>query len=94
MLPLTPHLYEAVPLLFAARNRRELLALAGCGTLGLMAVALLPQGPDPDHGAIAWSEILVSCYLPALLVVLKHPNNAVGLLAPFQPIPASVTRHG
>ena len=94
LMPLAPHLYEALPLLLVARSRRELLALAGCGTLGLLAVALLPQGSDPDHGAIAWIEILVSCYLPALLVVLKHPNNAVGLLAPFEPIPASVRRNG
>jgi hypothetical protein len=89
VLPLTPHLYEAVPLLLVARSRRELLGLSVCGTLGLVAVALLPQGVDPDHGPIAWMEILVSCYLPALAVVLRHPNVPVGLLAPFEPIPAS-----
>jgi hypothetical protein len=89
VLPLTPHLYEAVPLLLAARSRRELLALAGCGTLGLAAVALLPQGADPDHGPIAWMEILISCYLPSLVVILSHPNVAVGLLAPFESIPAA-----
>jgi hypothetical protein len=87
VLPLTPHLYEAVPLLLVARTRRELLALTVCGTLGLLAVALLPQGADPDHGPVAWMEILISCYLPALVVVLRHPNVAVGLLAPFDPIP-------
>jgi hypothetical protein len=90
VLPLTPHLYEAVPLLLVARSRRELLALAVGGTLGLLAVALLPQGADPDHGTVAWVEILVSCYLPALVVVLRHPNASVGLLAPFESIPASV----
>jgi hypothetical protein len=86
---LRPHLYEAVPLLLVARSRRELLALAGCGTLGLAAVALLPQGADPDHGPIAWMEILISCYLPSLVVILSHPNVAVGLLAPFESIPAA-----
>jgi hypothetical protein len=89
VLPLTPHLYEAVPLLLVARSRRELLALTACGTLGLVAIASLPQGPDPDHGAIAWIEILISCYLPSLVVILRHPNIAVGLLAPFEPIPAA-----
>ena len=88
VLPLTPHLYEAVPLLLVARSRRELLGLAACGTLGLLGVALLPQGADPDHGPIAWMEILVSCYLPALVVILRHPNVAVGLLPPFRPIPS------
>ena len=88
LLPLTPHLYEAVPLLLVARSRRELLALTACGTFGLVATALVPQGPDPDHGTIAWFEILISCYLPTLLVILRHPNVAVGLLAPFEPISA------
>jgi SAM-dependent methyltransferase len=92
LVPLTPHLYEAVPLLLVARSRRELLALAACGTIGLVAVAVLPQGPDPDHGPIAWMEILVSCYLPALLVILKHPNVPVGLLAPFEAIPSAPER--
>jgi len=88
LMPLAPHLYEALPLLLVARSRRELLALSVCGTLGLLAVALLPQGVDPDHGPIAWSEILVSCYLPALVVVLRHPNVRTGLLAPFEAIPS------
>ncbi len=88
LVPLTPHLYEAVPLLLVARSRRELLALAACGTLGLLAVAFLPQGVDFDQGPIAWMEILISCYLPALVVVLRHPNISTGLLQPFESAPA------
>lgn len=89
LVPLTPHLYEALPLMLVARSRRELLMLAVCGTLGLLAVTLLPQGADHDHGRIAWIEILISCYLPTLVAVLRHPNARVGLLAPFEPIPVS-----
>jgi len=89
LVPLTPHLYEAVPLLLVARSRRELLALAACGTLGLLAVAFLPQGVDFDQGPIAWMEILISCYLPALVVVLRHPNISTRLLRPFEPVPAA-----
>ena len=91
LVPLTPHLYEAVPLLLVARSRRELLALAACGTLGLLAVAFLPQGPDFDQGPIAWMEVLMSCYLPALVVVLRHPNISTGLLRPFDPVPAAAS---
>jgi hypothetical protein len=92
LMPLAPHLYEALPLLLVARSRRELLGLSVCGTLGLLAVALLPQGADPDHGPVAWMEILISCYLPALVVVLRHPNAPVGRLAPLELIPTSVER--
>ena len=88
LVPLTPHLYEAVPLLLVARSRRELLALAACGTLGLLAVAFLPQGVDFDQGPVAWVEILISCYLPALVVVLRHPNISTRLLRPFESAPA------
>jgi hypothetical protein len=87
LTPLAPHLYEALPLLLVARTRRELLALTACGTAGLAAVAFLPQGADPDHGSVAWIEILVACYLPALAVVLKHPNVRVDRLRPFEAIP-------
>jgi hypothetical protein len=38
---------------------------------------------------IAWVEILVTCYLPALVVVLLHPNVSVGLLPPFEAIPST-----
>jgi len=87
LVPLTPHLYEAVPLLLVARSRRELLALAACGTLGLLAVAFLPQGADFDQGPIAWMEILISCYLPALVVVLRHPNISTRLLRALESAP-------
>lgn len=89
LVPLTPHLYEAVPLLLVARSRRELLALAACGTLGLLAVAFLPQGVDFDQGPVAWVEILISCYLPALVVVLRRPNISTRLLRPFEAVPAA-----
>lgn len=34
LVPLSPHLYEALPLMLVARSRRELLALAVCGSVG------------------------------------------------------------
>ncbi len=71
-MPLSPHLYEAVPLLLVARTRREMLALAVCGTLGLAAGAVLPRSYGPDHGLIPWTVVLLTGYLPALAVVLRH----------------------
>jgi hypothetical protein len=78
-MPLSPHLYEAVPLLLVARTRREMLVLAACGTLGLAAGAVLPRSYGPDHGLIPWMVVLLSAYLPALAVVLRHRDVSAGL---------------
>ncbi len=78
-MPLSPHLYEAVPLLLVARTRREMLALAACGTLGLAAGAVLPRSYGPDHGLIPWMVVLLTAYLPALAVVLRHRDVSAGL---------------
>ncbi len=86
-LPTSPHLYEGLPLLLSARSRRELLALAVCGGLGLAVSALTPPTFGPDHGPIPWAIVFASAYLPALVVVLRHRNVAVGTLEPFTPLP-------
>jgi hypothetical protein len=78
-MPLSPHLYEAVPLLLVARTRKEMLVLAVCGTVGLAAGAVLPHSWGPDHGPIPWIVVLLTAYLPALAVVLRHREvNATG----------------
>jgi hypothetical protein len=91
LMPLSPHLYEALPLMLVARNRRELLALAVCGTIGLAAGAVTPHTVGPDHGPIPWAVVFITGYLPALVVVLKHANvrNAPG---PFVAIPQDSAR--
>jgi hypothetical protein len=81
--PLSPHLYEAVPLLLVARTRRELLVLALFGTLGLAAGAFTPPHIGPDHGPIPWFVVYVAAYLPALVVVLRHPNVRPPSSEPF-----------
>ena len=87
LVPLSPHLYEALPLMLVARTRRELLGLALCGTIGLAAWAMTPHTVGPDHGPIPWAVVFLSGYLPALIVVLRHPNTATRRLQPFEPIP-------
>ncbi|MGH7629745.1 MAG: hypothetical protein ACREOF_10275 [Gemmatimonadales bacterium] len=90
-LPTSPHLYEGLPLLLSARSRRELLALAVCGGLGLAVSALAPPAVGPNHGLIPWMIVFVSSYLPALVVVLRHRNAAMADLEPFQPMPPAPT---
>jgi hypothetical protein len=89
-VPTSPHLYEGLPLLLAARSRRELLVLAVCGGLGLVVTLFAPpsKGPGPDHGIIPWMIVFGSAYLPVLLVVLRHRNVRARQLEPFAPIRA------
>lgn len=91
-MPLSPHLYEALPLMLVARNRSELLALATCGTLGLAAGAFTPHSVGQDHGLIPWSVVFLTGYVPALFVVLRHRGVPAGPLAPFEPLAAGPGR--
>jgi len=86
LVPLSPHLYEALPLLLVARTRRELLVLALCGTIGLAAGAVTPHSVGPDHGPIPWAVVFLTGYLPALAVVLRHRNASAPGLEPFDQI--------
>ena len=90
LMPLSPHLYEALPLMLVARSRRELLVLAVCGTIGLAAGAITPHAVGPDHGPIPWAVVFLTGYLPALVVVLKHRNAGAADREPFAPLVAGV----
>ncbi len=72
LVPLSPHLYEAVPLALVARTRREMLILTVCGTLGAVAGYIWPPTHVPDHGPRQWAIMFLAGYLPALLVTLRH----------------------
>ncbi len=87
-MPLSPHLYEALPLMLVARTRGELLVLATCGTIGLAAGAFTPHAVGQNHGAIPWLVVFTTGYLPALFVVLRHRVAAEGSIAPFEPLVA------
>jgi len=75
LVPLSPHIYEGLPLLLLARSRREMLLLSGAGMLGLLAGLLIPRQVGPQHNPIDWLIVLFSCYLPALIMVLRRPNR-------------------
>lgn len=91
-VPSSRHLYEAIPPMLMARSKRELLALATSGTIGLAAGAFTPLAFAPGHGLIPWTVVLLTGYLPALVVVLRHPNVAVPGLDPFAAIPTGGKR--
>ena len=74
LVPLSPHVYEALPLLLLARSRREMLVLTLCGTLGFFAALTVPRPGGPDHGPIPWAIVFLSCYLPALVAVIRRSN--------------------
>jgi hypothetical protein len=89
LMPLSPHLYEALPLMLVARTKRELLALATCGTIGLAAGAFTPHSVGQDHGWIPWAVVFLTGYLPALFVVLRHRGAPTGTHEPFVALPDS-----
>lgn len=82
LVPLSPHVYEALPLLLLARSRREMLVLTLCGTLGFFAALTVPRPGGPDHGPIPWAIVFLSCYVPALVAVLRRPNPERVTVAP------------
>lgn len=75
-VPLSPHLYEAMPLALVARSRGEMLVLTFCGTLGLAAERIWPSAHVPDHSLSRWWIVFAAGYLPALIIVLRRPRAA------------------
>ena len=75
-----PHMtlpYEAVPLLLVPRTTRQMLILAALSyvPLALVDTAALPDLPSRVDAA--GRVITVALYLPALLMVLRRPNEGV-----------------
>jgi hypothetical protein len=69
LVPQLLFFYDQLPLFFVCRTRGEALAFIGWG-MAVMMVYLIPAfvgfgGP--------WA--MVACYLPALLIVLRRPNE-------------------
>jgi hypothetical protein len=75
LIPGTTALYEALPVALVCRNRAE---AAGFATLTIVAHLLFhlgPQGPWPVGAEYQWWVLLILVYLPALVVVLRRPNE-------------------
>jgi hypothetical protein len=93
LVPLSPHLYEAVPLALVARSRGEMLALTLCGTLGLAAERIWPSTHVPDHSLSRWWIVFCAAYLPALVIVLRRPPRAAAA-EPFVAVRLGSDDHG
>ena len=79
-VPQTLVFYDQLPLLLIPRTSRELQFATLCSQLGYAAAEWQTR-----HGS-TWGPIvsipwcMASCYLPALIIVLRHPND--GTLPP------------
>jgi hypothetical protein len=76
-VPLTTHFYEALPALLVVRRPAEGIALVISSWIGFLAVL---SSSSPRAGFEPWVlangyGILLSVYLPALVIVLRRPNE-------------------
>jgi hypothetical protein len=62
---------DQLPLWLAPRTRREMVALTGCSMLGFGAW-LASLRPGTYYVLAAAPYVMVSCYLPALVIVMRH----------------------
>jgi hypothetical protein len=73
-IPLTPALYEAVPLFLLVRSRREGIVLAILTAIAWIGWAFIPAATY--EAGLAWSgKLMIWClYLPCTAVLLSRPN--------------------
>lgn len=64
--------YDQLPLLLVARNRLEALVLTLTGVLAMLAWMHFGWA-YPDYRDRAIPFVMLGCYLPALIIVLRHP---------------------
>lgn len=64
---------DQMPLFLVARTRNEALAFTGWG-LAVMGVFFSRLGGDGPLVGYAAPWAMLACYLPALCIVLRHPN--------------------
>jgi hypothetical protein len=76
LVPQTTALYETLPLALLCRNRPQAAAFAGLTMLAHLLYLLGPQGPWPIGAEYQWWVLLALVYLPAIVLVLRRPNEA------------------
>jgi hypothetical protein len=76
LVPQTTGLYETLPLALICRNRPEAAGFASLTMLAHLAYKAGPQGPWPMGAEYQWWVMLVLVYLPAIVLVLRRPNEA------------------
>jgi hypothetical protein len=74
-MPQTPSSYEAMPLFLVPRTRAEYIVLAVGATLADIVHEI--GGADfARRNAYGWVSLSLFCYLPALVMVLRRPNES------------------
>jgi hypothetical protein len=76
LVPGTTAVYETLPLALVCQNRVEAAGFASLTMLAHLLFYLGPQGAWPIGAAYQWWVLLILVYLPALVVVLRRPNEA------------------
>ena len=85
-VPQTVGLYETLPLFLIPRSRWEGYALA---TLSFIAAAIqetLAGHTITEFINSKWPSLLLFCYLPALVILLRRPNRPPGSDDPSEPV--------
>ena len=72
-LPQLLMFYDQLLLWLIPRTEREMLALTAASVVGLFG-AMLMLHPGENFTAVTIPVVVPSCYLPALVVVLRRPN--------------------
>lgn len=71
--PMTPMIYETLPLLLVARNRREAALLVLLSLGALVSLVLLVAGAPPDVAASRAADLLLLwLFIPALAMLLRR----------------------
>ena len=76
LIPQTTALYEVLPLALLAENRGHGAIFAGVTMAAHLIYLLGPQGPWPVGAEYQWWVMLAMIYLPALVIVLRRPNES------------------
>jgi hypothetical protein len=75
LIPGTTALYETLPVALVCRNRTEAAMFASLTMLAHLLFHVGPQGPWPVGAEYQWWVLLPLVYLPALVAVLRRPNE-------------------
>jgi hypothetical protein len=75
LLPQSPFVYEAMPLFFVPRSRAGFYVLVIGSDIALGVYAYFRGAPPPEFLRINGIAVVVGMYLPALVMVLRRPNE-------------------
>jgi len=77
VVPITASWYEALPLLLAARTKRETQILSLISSCGYLAQGFF--SPGAEFVPVRYTKILlvIFCYVPALFVVLRRRESGI-----------------